>query len=251
LRKFLIGVLVIVGLGYGFLKLNYPTCTFRYKLTAEVMTPDGLKTGSSVIEVSYRDFFSLSGVPNLMMSARGEAVFVPLDKKRLFVVTLTSTASGRGQRNDFSYNYPAELVKGPLDLYALPLKVLNVSWIKNDEWELDRQIAKRRNERNKIAAPFENLPTLVVFEDITNSDSVVVVQPNKLDEALGPGFALQNVWLELSDDLPTQSKMVVFPWWGMKVQEWEKKWIFSASDKLIDSLYYSAFKLPTIKGIAQ
>jgi len=48
-----IAAAVLGGMGYFWYQSNYPTCTFRYKLTAEVNTPDGVKTGSSVIEVSY------------------------------------------------------------------------------------------------------------------------------------------------------------------------------------------------------
>ncbi len=250
-RRLGLYVALPVALIYGAIQVMYPTCTFRYKLTAEVMTPDGLKTGSSVIEVSYHDFSSLSGVPNLIMSARGEAVLVPLDEKRLFVVTLTSAESGRGQTNNGSYDLPAELVKGPLDLYALPLKVLNVSWIRHDERKLVEQIAVSRRERQRLAVPFANLPTLVVFNRIADPDSIVVVQPDELDKTLGSGFALQNVWLELSEDLPTNTQMKMFPWWNKKALEWESKWIFSAEDKLIDLLFYRAFKQPTIVGRAK
>ena len=93
LQKFLIGLAIVVLGGFAFIKLAYPTCTFRYKLAAEVMTPEGPKTGSGVIEVSYTHFFSLSGVPNLIQSAKGEAIFVDLGNNKNLFVTLTSWES--------------------------------------------------------------------------------------------------------------------------------------------------------------
>jgi hypothetical protein len=248
-RRLALWVLASVALIYGFIQLNYPTCTFRYKLTAEVMTPEGLKSGSSVIEVSYRDFYSLSGVPNLMLSAKGEAAMIAIDSKRIFVVTLIGTNRNGVQFRD--YDDKPEHMKSGLDLHALPLKTFGLQWKDYDERALAQQIEGVKQSGKKSSPTFQNLPMLVVFNDIANPDSVVEVDPNGLDRTLGAGFALQNVWLELTDEEPTDTGMKIFPWWEEKIKEWESKWIFSIDDKLIDQLYYRAFKQPTIVGKAR
>ncbi|HRA95283.1 MAG TPA: hypothetical protein PLL12_15080, partial [Aestuariivirga sp.] len=54
----LIGALVII---YGAYWYSFPTVTINYRLTIEAMTPDGPKTGSTVIQVSYGSQFNVNG----------------------------------------------------------------------------------------------------------------------------------------------------------------------------------------------
>jgi hypothetical protein len=243
-RRLGLWVLAPMALIYGWFQYNYPTCTFRYKLTAEVMTPDGLKTGSSVIEVSYRSFYSLSGYPSLKLTAIGEAVQIPLDGKRLFVATLMGT--NRNGKQFGLYDDKPEYMKSGLDLHALPLKALGVHWTGYDEWALAKKIEDIRQLKRKHAVPFQNLPLLVVFNDIANPDSVVVAEPNGLDKTLGAGFALQNVWLELTYDAPTDMGMRIFPWWDEKMNEQKTLGTFGQGQSLINNILDSAFRRPGI-----
>jgi hypothetical protein len=247
-------VLIPLALVYGWYQFNYPTATFRYKLIAEVMTPDGVKTGSSVIEVSYRNGPSISGVVGLDLSARGEAVFVPLDDKRMFVVTLTGnsagrpivpTRSGEGPGKFRSYGDEPKHLRGALDIHALPLRVLNVGWF-YDERRLLKQIELRRSENRRFPVAHESLPTLVVFDDIANPDSVRVVQPDTLDQDIGPGFALQNVWLEMTDERPTNTGMTAFPWWKEKSDEQKTLHALGKGVSLINNIFDEAFRRPGI-----
>ena len=90
-RWVLAPALVLSALGWGYFQINYPTCTFRYKLTAEVMTPDGLKTGSSVLEVSYHTGPHVLPDPNPRFDTLlGEAVYVDLGQGKNLFVTLDS-----------------------------------------------------------------------------------------------------------------------------------------------------------------
>jgi hypothetical protein len=246
-RRLTMWVLAPVVLIYGWVQFNYPTCTFRYKLTAEVMTPNGLKTGSSVIEVSYSHNADYGGGHAPDFNAVGEAVFIPIDQKRLFVVTLTNDAADRPGKQFRGYKYEPQYLWGVMDLYAFPLKTFNLHWA-IDERGLCRQVEGVAKTNRRFAAPFPNLPTLVVFEDVNDPNSVKVVQPDKLSDMLGQGYALQNVWLEMTTEIPTNTGMNLFPWWEGKTEEWKSKWIFSIDDKLIDRLYYRAFKQPTIVG---
>jgi hypothetical protein len=63
--------------------LKYPTYTHRYRLTVEVDTPDGVRSGSSVIEVLRSDmgWFPFSqGLYDFRV--HGEAAFVDLGANR-------------------------------------------------------------------------------------------------------------------------------------------------------------------------
>lgn len=72
-----IAVLIVgVKVAWG---INYPSGTWRYKLTVEVDTPEGVKTGSAVREVKAHTSPKLvAGIPNFSMSVKGEAVVVDL-----------------------------------------------------------------------------------------------------------------------------------------------------------------------------
>jgi len=66
-------------------KIVYPTYTHRFRLVIEFETNQGLKSGSSVIEVSQTDIpkaFYVTGYASTAPRARGEAVFVDLGQGR-------------------------------------------------------------------------------------------------------------------------------------------------------------------------
>ena len=51
-------------------RLLYPTYTYRYRLALEVETPDGIRSGSSVIEVRYETFPDFNGRDHVSRSAK-------------------------------------------------------------------------------------------------------------------------------------------------------------------------------------
>ena len=69
-----------------------PTVTYRYRLTIEVETPQGLRSGSSVIETTIRDttgaVLSTPEARTISSKVRGEAVFVDLGEGRNVVAIL-------------------------------------------------------------------------------------------------------------------------------------------------------------------
>jgi hypothetical protein len=245
LRRLALWVLAPLALIYAYYQYNYPTCTFRYKLTAEVMTPEGVKTGSSVIEVSYSHNANYGGGHAPDLNAVGEAVFIPIDQKRLFVVTLTNAAADRPGRQFRGYYDEPQYLWGVMDLYAFPLKTFNLDWA-IDERGLCRQVEEVAKTNRRYPAPFPNLPTLVVFEDTNDPNSVKVVQPEKLSDVLGEGYALQNVWLEMTKETPTNTGMKMFPWWDQKVQEQKTLGYFGQGQTLINNILDSAFRRPGI-----
>lgn len=242
LRHILIG-LVFVALGiFALIKINYPTCTFRYKLTAEAMTPEGPKIGSSVTEVSYTHFFSLSGVPNLIRSVTGEALFIDLGSDKNFLVTLTSWESGRNSNSEPSMpSFNGAL--GPLNL---PIKVLNLNWPgggSGEELAMTKQV-EALNGSEPAIVPFSFLPTLVTFRNINDPDSVEVVQPDSLAKTFGPGYELVKVTLQVTKESPTEKIESILPWLKTKKVEWEKVQSRGVGDPLIVLLFYDAFKEP-------
>ncbi|NMW31963.1 hypothetical protein HKD42_07815, partial [Altererythrobacter sp. RZ02] len=72
-----IGAMTLSGCGLG----PDPTPDYRYRLTVEVETPEGLKSGSSVIEVqtNIAGEYSIPTPGRVSQRLRGEAVTVDLE----------------------------------------------------------------------------------------------------------------------------------------------------------------------------
>src|SRR6266481_1824729 len=84
----------------------YPTTSYRFKITLNVDTPEGLKSGSSVMEVRDRRYpaWTTLGESTGQTSLTGEAVFVDLgssdDGKPQNVIALL-VREPRGEKVDF------------------------------------------------------------------------------------------------------------------------------------------------------
>lgn len=84
---------VVVAATYVACAEAYPSATFRYKLTLNVNTPEGLKSASSVREVRMFTQPELLGARPVLAELRGEAVALPLGKGRVLFALLRSEES--------------------------------------------------------------------------------------------------------------------------------------------------------------
>jgi hypothetical protein len=83
---------IIAGVSIGF-----PTYTHRYRLTVDIDTPDGVRSGSSVFEVARKDVrWILIAQGRYEFRVRGAAAFVDLGNGRNVVALL---ATGRTAQN--------------------------------------------------------------------------------------------------------------------------------------------------------
>jgi hypothetical protein len=236
-RRLAVLVLSLPLLGIVYYQYNYPTCTFRYKLTAEVMTPDGLKTGSSVIKVSYSHNADWGGGKSADLHMTGEAVYVDLGQGKNLFVTLKSQESGR----EVSLNRNYAPFKGALDGFALPLKVFGLRW--NFGQERDLCAASRLIPLGtRFDVTFENLPTLVTFNSLDDPYSVSVIQPDQL-ALLGQGMTLKRVTVAKSEEQIFNIIDGVLPWLQSKRPK-NGSVIWDIRDPLIDRLNYNSFKMP-------
>jgi hypothetical protein len=240
---FLKGLAVMVLGGIAFCQLAYPTATFRYKLTAEVMTPDGLKTGSSVIEASYS---SVNPLPNpgrwRSDSVAGEAVYVDLGRGKNLFVLLTNNLSGRPDRDDNDRG-GGDFQKGALKPLSLPVRVFDLERMPGEERVMARQAREYLNQPARVIEPI-HLPTLVTFRDINDPDSVEVVQSESLSKSLGEGYEWVKATVQITDEKPVERIEGILPWLKTKKIEWEKGNYRKLGAPSIDLLTYDAFKEP-------
>lgn len=185
-------------LGTGLLSLTLPACSsakdtapdYRYRLTVEVETHEGLRSGASVIEV--RQNIGRSGSSPLHSQiyrhAKGEAVAVDLPGGKTLFALLRSDSDVewaaqvmhllapqiQGETSQDSFDNVL-LIKGKVEV---PRTFPRVAWIPTRS----------------------AYPMMVVFGDPTDPTSVTKVDPDDLAATFGEGVKLKRVTVELTDD---------------------------------------------------
>ncbi|WP_299866291.1 hypothetical protein [uncultured Hoeflea sp.] len=178
-------VLLIAGLLLGGCG-NYNA--WHQKLIVTVETPDGVKTGSSVVLVGLHDttgneWMTLPQARGARYELTGEAVVLEL-------------APGR---------YLFTLLKG------LPYAT-NVFFPDEPPVETAPALADMRASRELSPKQY---PLLVTFADINDPASVTRVDPDDLAAIFGPGYALSSITLEITDEPVTKGRVeAVLGWLG-------------------------------------
>ena len=160
-----------------------PVHSLRYKLALEVETPEGLKTGASVIELRAADGpRSLAGLGaghSGVVAQRGEAVAVDLGQRGVLFALLSADGNRKKSLQEIDFVFAAFPREG-----------------RQAYDEIMRGLAK---SKPKTQIPLDILPMLVRFRDIADPKSVERVDPNNLAAAFGPGVTLKRATLEITD----------------------------------------------------
>lgn len=167
--------------------LNQVKGEYRYKITVNVQTPDGVKSGSAVRVVKDADlkYKIFKGLPESTSPARihGEAVVIDLGEKgELFGLIDWNT------KKELFTAFP---ISGPSTLEGI--KYYN-----------NLPIGESRELNVKHA-----WPDFVMFEDLSDPMSVKAVNKENISEQLGEGYSIQNIEIEITDE-PITWKMHKF-----------------------------------------
>jgi hypothetical protein len=151
------------------IRINRPS--HKYRLTVEVETPEGIKSGSGVLAVHPDRGYSRRG----HTSTKGDAVLVDLGGGKNLLALLAHLDDKSLDLDGVNY----------LALRAYKAAGRNVSF----------------NEMNRLTgtAPVtgELLPVLVTFTDLRDPATAHLVQPDDLEAVLGKGFHLHGVSAEV------------------------------------------------------
>jgi hypothetical protein len=183
-----------IGVAVGTLAL--PGCagarrhTVRFKMTVEVDTPQGLKTGLSVMEMSAATASPLMqpGTGKTVdIKFKGEAVAVDLPGEQTLFALVTDGYNGGIQdirsvfiRNFDPTNPSSEKLVALFETLASPQSIGRTVDV------VDRPYALR--------------PPLVRFRDIRDPKTVELVDPNDLSKSFGPGVKLKRIFLTVVDE---------------------------------------------------
>lgn len=177
--------------------LMVPGCAFaddtapdyRYRLTVEVETPEGLKAGSSVIEVQQTLVRAGSSPAHqaLERRVRGEAVAVDLPGGKTMFALLRSD-------NDIDWASRVFVLLAPKRKQTFEDSLDDVLEVKGEQalprmWPAVSTIPER-----------SAYPMLVTFNDLAKPESVTAVDPDDLAATFGDGVKLKRITVELTDD---------------------------------------------------
>ena len=168
-------IALLIGGAIAWWKINYPTYTYRYRMTVEVEENGKLHTGSSVIEVRIATQPHI-GPALYVAHGRGEAVFVDLGKGRNVIALLAT---------EEYVNYPANVVP---TLFDLPFK----DWAKLPSLQGTRDV------------PDAYMPIFVTFMDLNDPKSARVVQPAEFPQVFGAGVQPPKVTIEVTSNPVTK-----------------------------------------------
>jgi hypothetical protein len=178
-----LGIAFALVAGFIFYKINYPTYTYRYRMTVNVEVDGQMRSGSSVIEVRVsKQLVFLPTVNRLAYAGEGEAVYVDLGVHGSMVALLASGTYA----NDAEY----------------PLYLVHRLHFNLDIFD-DRKLASLPSLRGKWELPSNELPTLVTFSDPNNSASLRVIRPEQLEQTFGPNVHWRGVDIEMTSDAVT------------------------------------------------
>jgi hypothetical protein len=184
-----VAAVVVIFAYYWFV---YSVYSYRYRLTIEVETPDGLKTGSSVIEARARTQSpGLSG-RSIVPGLRGEAVVVDLgDGKNVMALLAGGEKFSR--------------VDAPITTPMAAFKVRDC----NESMCSWRQMLSMSGRRD---LPPGLVPTLVTFGDIDDPKTARIIKPDEFGSVFGPGYRFKRASIEMTNDWVTRTLQSTLPW---------------------------------------
>lgn len=207
-RNFLRGLILASMLLQSGCSLADNTPTYRYRLKVEVETPEGLKTGSSVIEVEQSMGRSAgTGFGEIIMRrVHGEAVAVDLPGGRTLFALLRSEDETDWAGNVMQYLAPK--IEGE----KFSEQFDNVLLIKG-EHELPRHWPPFAG-----GLVLSGYPMLVTFSDLADPTSVALVDPDDLAASFGEGTTLKRITVQITDDPVTTGIEKRLGWWNERVE---------------------------------
>jgi hypothetical protein len=178
----------LVGVvAYAYVNRDYKD---RIKLTIEVQTPEGIKSGSGVIETAVWESadWGPSEARGIRRRARGDAIFVDLGQGRNLVALLA---------------YGPDADEG--NLFGLKRGALGID--KAVDWK-DQAKVKGRGE-----LPTSSLPILITFSNLNDPATARRIEPEAIDGVFGPGFKFRRAIVETTNEPIGPSIETKLLWW--------------------------------------
>ena len=165
----LLGLLAVLVIGDQ-IRINRPG--HKYRLTVEVTTPEGVKSGSGILAVVPDRNYNRGGRTTM----RGEAVFVDLGRGKNLVALLAHQQGAKLDLDDI--NYVALRAYGAARGNRVSFNELN-------------------RQTGVVAVQGDLMPVLVSFGDPLDPTTARLVAGDHVEAVLGDGYALRGLTAEI------------------------------------------------------
>jgi hypothetical protein len=190
---------------------------YRFRMTIEIDTPQGLRTGSGVMEVvtSRWTFTWPNDSAGLNARFQGEAIPIDLPGGTMFALVglgngggsiFPSVASSFERRMDRFDRYPSLTIAKRLAGWGALGRKAELK---------DRPFVERATTNGPGTNYYDartQLPMFVRFRDIMKPETVEQVDPYNLSKVFGPGVRLRRIMLEIVNDEVTTGIGKRLPW---------------------------------------
>ena len=178
--------------------------TLRYKLTLSLNTPDGVKTGSVVNEVTESEVWGPPVGWAYPSHQRGQALFVGMGKGQKPLIALLDERCLKsiypfciGEQKWDKKSGGFWRGQGAIGI----LRERPGPFPSNDGYWLDSTHKWKVDHVHVDLSP-EELPELVTFSDINDQSTVELVNPFDLEKTYGPGVSWHSMTVDVVDDQP-------------------------------------------------
>ena len=202
--------------------------TYRYRLSIEIETPEGLASGSGVLEVRALDAKGIDG--RLPLSGKaGEAVVVDLGRRGSIFALL---------KRDYRQDQRSGELSADVTLRAA----------NKDQRKYERYVPLARDiaaTEGVIEVLPQELPMLVRFRDIADPATVEKVDPNNLAKSFGAGVRLKRATLEITSDPVTtgiEKRLGWLPQYYDKRLDGQRYGTIDTTNRVANSLSSGVFK---------
>lgn len=178
----------------------------RYRMTVTVQTPQGVRTGSGVIETGVQKLAVGTVFEGIDYTLKGEAVAVDLPGGKVLVALLA------GAQDPFAgvkATYIREVFRNAIMHGAVATPSLPKQY---GAWEWAEEQTALRALKPRLTLPVEDYPLLVTFGNPADPNTVRRVAPSDLVAPFGPGYALRAITLKVTDEPVTRVLERQLPW---------------------------------------
>ncbi|MWV28738.1 hypothetical protein [Aurantiacibacter rhizosphaerae] len=213
---------------------------YRYRLTVEVDTPEGVRSGSSVIEVTQRLGRSGASPAHQAVYRRlqGKAVAVDLPDNRVLFALL------RSDDNIEWASYVMQDIAPDIEWESWSERLDNMLLLEGPQ-DLPRYWPRAGKPGTRSA-----LPMLVTFGELDDPTSVERVDPDDFAASFGEGVSLKRIRVQMTDDPVTtgiEERLGWLPNYYDKMLDGQRLNSVHAEHRLANDLSQGAFS----KGILQ
>jgi hypothetical protein len=187
---------------------RYPD--YRYRLSVEVDTPEGLRSGSSVIEVrtAMSGDYAIPSPNTLSTRVRGEAVTVDLGQRGVMFALLRSEKSvdwAAGVLGSSAKRVTFEEVHDEIERTnrdpSFDISMQRTLALKG-KYNVQRYYDEKLRKPGAKHPP-SYYPIMVTFADMTDPKSVTKIDPDNMAARFGKGVKLKRITVERTDDAVT------------------------------------------------